>query len=337
MAILDRRLGKVNNKPVMFVLIQWTNKSVKEATWEIYGDLITRFPGFDAVNEVFAKYQKINHTTSISAWFEGVSVKKDHLPLEDSVDLPCMKLLNDNRTVIRKYPELFLSVIGLSRSFVDDDVRPTFLRNDDEEIGLLDFIKSDDPFKAKVGARTLAEKEVPLLTKTKDKAILLLLKLSGGIVISKPNPTTAGKTPAAMRKLISHSGQDDIGSGSTAHSADNFVSSFVTLTLEHDYQDDSGAAQGGNVRTHPAFERYVVLTSSSEPEDTDEHASQNVASPIPYVHTEAEAVAYGFVKEIGASYIPANETATSSIPRYETSGSSSALGGKSSSDDFYQS
>ncbi|GJV32930.1 hypothetical protein Tco_1393330 [Tanacetum coccineum] len=52
MAILERRLGKVNNKPIMFVLIQSTNKSVEEATWEIYGDLITRFPGFDAVNEV---------------------------------------------------------------------------------------------------------------------------------------------------------------------------------------------------------------------------------------------------------------------------------------------
>ncbi|GKF24410.1 retrotransposable element Tf2, partial [Tanacetum coccineum] len=51
MAILERRLGKVNNKPVMFMLIQWTNKPVEEATWEIYGELITRFPGFDAVNE----------------------------------------------------------------------------------------------------------------------------------------------------------------------------------------------------------------------------------------------------------------------------------------------
>nr|GEU97977.1 hypothetical protein [Tanacetum cinerariifolium] len=42
MAILERRLGKVNNKPVMLVLIQWTNKVVEEATWEIYGDLIIR-------------------------------------------------------------------------------------------------------------------------------------------------------------------------------------------------------------------------------------------------------------------------------------------------------
>nr|GEX64462.1 hypothetical protein [Tanacetum cinerariifolium] len=59
MAILERRLGKVNNKPVMFVLIQSTNKPV-EATWEIYGDLITRFPGFDAVNEAVPRTRKVS-------------------------------------------------------------------------------------------------------------------------------------------------------------------------------------------------------------------------------------------------------------------------------------
>ncbi|GKC39331.1 peptidase S8/S53 domain-containing protein [Tanacetum coccineum] len=58
MAILERRLGKVNNKPFMFVLIQWTNKPVEEVTWEIYGDLITRFLGFDAVNEVLDKLEE---------------------------------------------------------------------------------------------------------------------------------------------------------------------------------------------------------------------------------------------------------------------------------------
>nr|GEV87650.1 hypothetical protein [Tanacetum cinerariifolium] len=52
MSILKRRLGKVNNKPVMFVLIQWTNKLVEEATLEIYGDLITRFLVFDSVNKL---------------------------------------------------------------------------------------------------------------------------------------------------------------------------------------------------------------------------------------------------------------------------------------------
>ena len=47
-AILDRRLGKLNNKVVMYVLVQWTNRSVDEATWEVYADLIARFPDFDA-------------------------------------------------------------------------------------------------------------------------------------------------------------------------------------------------------------------------------------------------------------------------------------------------
>ncbi|GJW64906.1 reverse transcriptase [Tanacetum coccineum] len=45
--ILDRRLGKLRNSPVMYVLVQWYDESVEDATWEIYGDLITRFPTFD--------------------------------------------------------------------------------------------------------------------------------------------------------------------------------------------------------------------------------------------------------------------------------------------------
>ncbi|GKA54588.1 retrotransposable element Tf2 [Tanacetum coccineum] len=36
-SILDRRLGKVRNSPVMYVLMQWTGESVEDATWEIYG------------------------------------------------------------------------------------------------------------------------------------------------------------------------------------------------------------------------------------------------------------------------------------------------------------
>ncbi|GKA63951.1 retrotransposable element Tf2 [Tanacetum coccineum] len=48
MAILERRLGKQNNRSVMFVLTQWTNRPIEEATWEIYADLIARFLGFDS-------------------------------------------------------------------------------------------------------------------------------------------------------------------------------------------------------------------------------------------------------------------------------------------------
>ncbi|GJW88154.1 putative gypsy type transposase [Tanacetum coccineum] len=93
------------------------------------------------------------------SWFSGVSVVKDPLLVDEVVDLPCVELLNENRTIIRKYPEVFLCLVGLSHSFTETDVRPTLLHNNDEEMGLLDLVNSVDPFKVKIGERTLAKNE----------------------------------------------------------------------------------------------------------------------------------------------------------------------------------
>ncbi|GKC84606.1 retrotransposable element Tf2 [Tanacetum coccineum] len=46
-SILDKRLGKVRNSPVMYVFVQWTGEFIEDATWEIYDDLITWFLSFD--------------------------------------------------------------------------------------------------------------------------------------------------------------------------------------------------------------------------------------------------------------------------------------------------
>ncbi|GJZ58832.1 hypothetical protein Tco_0614648 [Tanacetum coccineum] len=40
--MLERRLGKLANRPVMYVLVQWKNQSRENATSEIYGDLVQR-------------------------------------------------------------------------------------------------------------------------------------------------------------------------------------------------------------------------------------------------------------------------------------------------------
>ncbi|GKB51640.1 gypsy type transposase [Tanacetum coccineum] len=104
-------------------------------------------------------------------WFDGTSVVKDPLLVDEVVDLPCVELLNEKRTLIRKYLETFLCLVGLSCSFVETNIRPTLLRDDDEEMGLLDFVRAVDPFKVKVGERTLAENEVPLVTKTEDRVV----------------------------------------------------------------------------------------------------------------------------------------------------------------------
>lgn len=45
-SIVERRLGKVNNKPVIFVLVQWANKPIRDATWEPYHEFVARYPQF---------------------------------------------------------------------------------------------------------------------------------------------------------------------------------------------------------------------------------------------------------------------------------------------------
>nr|GEW60652.1 hypothetical protein [Tanacetum cinerariifolium] len=240
-----------------------------------------------------------------------IHLSKDPLPTNDVVDLPLVEVLDENHTIIRKYPELFLSVVELSRSFVDTDV----------QMGLLDFVKSLDPFKVKTKERTRAENEVPLLEETVDRVISPSAKTiqlfdhtiddelkavtrkkkrkvafnavsppvkkarAGGIVISEPNLTTDGKSPAVMKKLIDHSGQGDVGSGPAVQHTEDFVSSFVTPNLELEHQDESNSVQDKLVRTQPTSARFVVLSSNSEPLDTEvqieaDTISPKVASPI---------------------------------------------------------
>ncbi|GKA31051.1 hypothetical protein Tco_0717356 [Tanacetum coccineum] len=275
-------------------------------------------------------------------------VRRGPLPSENVVDLPLMDKLNENRILIRRYPETFLCIVGLSRSFVDTDIRPTLLGLDNNDMGLLDFVKSTHPFKVKVGERTLTKGEVPLLTKTAYMVVSLYAQIihfvnhtivdelkentakAGGIVISEPNPTIASKSSAAMKKLITQSGQPD--AGSATHPAEDFVYSSVTPTPESNHQGESDSVQDELVRKRPASERFVVLTSSSEPLDTDVQieagiVSPKVISPFSHVQTEAKAMADDFV----------NDTGTSSIPENEAGVSSSAPGSESSVDDFFDS
>ncbi|GJZ42310.1 hypothetical protein Tco_0589196 [Tanacetum coccineum] len=202
-----------------------------------------------------------------------------------------------------------------------------------EDMGLLDFVNSADPFKVKVGERTIAENKVPLLTKTEDRVIapstktLQLMdqtfryckkvRFSARWLSRSPHRSiSTGKTEDTPRtlfeKLVAHIGLADIGYGYSFHPTEEFVSSFVTLTLKRKCQDESDSAQDGYVRTRTTSDRFVILNSRSEPADTGALASPKVASPIPYVQTKVEAT------------ITANETETSYVLGNDTEGSSSA-------------
>nr|GEU39549.1 hypothetical protein [Tanacetum cinerariifolium] len=40
--IIGKRMGKLNNKAVLYVLVKWVNQTEEEATWELYTDLLQR-------------------------------------------------------------------------------------------------------------------------------------------------------------------------------------------------------------------------------------------------------------------------------------------------------
>ncbi|GKD99631.1 hypothetical protein Tco_1387615, partial [Tanacetum coccineum] len=289
------------------------------------------------------------------SWFGGTSIVKDPLPVDEPVDLPCVELLNDNRTLIRKYPEIFLCPVGLSRSFVETDVRPTLLRDDDEEMGLLDFVKSADPFKVKVRERTLADNEVPLMNETEDRVISPSLQtislvdhtiqdevnvnsgkrkkmvafVSGspsvkkaraeGIVISDSRPSTAGKSPTALRRLIRQGEQAAAGYGSAAPATEDATSSSVTPTPEHALED----ALHDNVRTRPPTGLFVVLSSSYT--DIDIPAASQV---VPLVFSSHAGTSVSAAEFAGGGHLL-------SAPEFETGTFSATPSHGSFVNDFY--
>ncbi|GJW07478.1 hypothetical protein Tco_1569901 [Tanacetum coccineum] len=263
-------------------------------------------------------------------WFSGTSAVKDPLSVDEAVDLPCVELLNENRTVIRKYLEVFLCLVGLSRSFTKTDVRPILLHNNDEEMGLLDFVNSADPFKVKTGERTLAENEVLLVTETEDRVISPSpqpISLVDHTIRDELN-VNAGKrkkrvafvsgSPPVKKAQTEGSGQANTGSGSATPATEDATSSSVTPTPEHAPEDD-------NVRTLPPTSRLVVLSSGSA--DTDIPTSLQVVPPVSLVQAGVSVP----VTE------PVSDGRTSSAPELEAGTLSTTPSQGSTANDFYES
>ncbi|GKE75778.1 hypothetical protein Tco_1537819, partial [Tanacetum coccineum] len=72
---------------------------------------------------------------------------------------------------------------------------------------------------------------------------------TGGIAITEPVATSARKSPATIQKLIVQSSQADVGSGSAASRAKEFVSSSFTPTPDRGDHEDSGSIMMGMYRT----------------------------------------------------------------------------------------
>ncbi|PWA44587.1 NBS-LRR protein [Artemisia annua] len=105
------------------------------------------------------------------SWHSSVLVEKDPPPYNEGLDMVLLEALNLHRVKFQRYPETFLCVIRLSRVYDDQLSRPTFRNTDRQDMSLLDITKSADPFKVKIGERTLAEGEKTLLEETVGRVV----------------------------------------------------------------------------------------------------------------------------------------------------------------------
>nr|GEU36014.1 hypothetical protein [Tanacetum cinerariifolium] len=224
--------------------------------------------------------QRINHFDIMSRVHRsppilGVSVKRDLLPSNDVVDLPLLERLNEGRAAIRKYPE----VKTKERTLTEGEITLS------KETGYRVIFPSLEIIR--VVKHTITD-ELPSVTGKKKRKVdfnadpLYVKKVRASYVAPlERNPTTGGKTPAALEKLVSQSGQQDVGSGPATNAMEDFVSSSATPTLEREYHDESGSAQDGNVRTCTASDRFAEVTATGPTYETGAFSSTTSGvSPI---------------------------------------------------------
>ncbi|GJW82851.1 hypothetical protein Tco_0155996 [Tanacetum coccineum] len=131
-------------------------------------------------------------------WFEGSSVEKDPPPSDH-----------------------------ISQAYDDEDVHPTILDSDNKEMGLFDFIKSS--IRSRDAATGKGKKRVAFDSSQQPVKKSKTAPSMGPPLQKKKNPSTGGKTPAALQKLVSLGTlPEKIGSGSASAAMDAFVSESVT-------------------------------------------------------------------------------------------------------------
>ncbi|GJW98225.1 hypothetical protein Tco_0180033 [Tanacetum coccineum] len=190
-------------------------------------------------------------------WHMGASILKDPFPFDDRVNAELLALLDHHRTddesdgLRPSPPFLFIYVCLYSSNLLF------------AYMGLLDFVKSSNPLKVKTEERTLAEGEIPLNDETINMTVPPSAEIVCALVVV---PTTSGKSLAALKRLELQSGPQGVGSSFVPPPVEEFVSSSVTPTPEHDAPEDSGSTQDGGVWTHRTS-MGVVVSSSSGPDD----------------------------------------------------------------------
>ncbi|GKC43499.1 hypothetical protein Tco_1061221, partial [Tanacetum coccineum] len=185
-------------------------------------------------------------------WNTSKSVPKDPSPKSFEFNAEHYATLVAHPAPFHKYPEPFLCLVGINRYYtLDENTYPQFLRDDDEEMDLLSFIRTADPIKVRIGERQRGEDEPKLLDTTVGRTVPLL----------PVAPARAeSKLDASVDRLF-----DEGGSGTQAEQGDSAgggggggdeqdivihaVISVVTTAVEDDHETLSGASVGGKSKS----------------------------------------------------------------------------------------
>ncbi|GJY31739.1 ankyrin repeat-containing protein [Tanacetum coccineum] len=108
-------------------------------------------------------------------WNTSKSVPKDPFPKSFKFNAEHYATLVAHPAPFHKYPKPFLCLVGISRYYtLDENTYPQFLRDDDEEMDLLSFIRTADPTKVRIGERQRGKDEPKLLDTIVGRTVPLL-------------------------------------------------------------------------------------------------------------------------------------------------------------------
>ncbi|GJU63770.1 hypothetical protein Tco_1245605 [Tanacetum coccineum] len=142
-------------------------------------------------------------------WSTSKGVPKDPFPKSSEFNAEHYAILVAHPAPFHKYPEPFLCLVGISRYYtLDVDTYPEFLRDGDEEMDLLSFIRTADPMKVRVGERQRADGEPRLLETTVGRVVPLLPVAPA---------RTSGELEASVEKLFGEGdGGEQVEQGDSA-------------------------------------------------------------------------------------------------------------------------
>ncbi|GJY35648.1 hypothetical protein Tco_0421026 [Tanacetum coccineum] len=105
----------------------------------------------------------------------STTVSKDPIPKSSQYNAEHYATLVAYPAPFHKYPEPFLCLVRISRYYtLDENTYPQFLRDNNEEMDLLVFIRTANPTKARIGERQRGEDEPKLLDTTVGRSVPLL-------------------------------------------------------------------------------------------------------------------------------------------------------------------